>query len=1046
MKFTDIFIRKPVLASVVSLFIFLLGLRAALELNVRQYPELQNAVISVTTAYVGADADLIQGFITAPLEREIATADGIDYLTSTSFGGVSQIQAFLRLEADPNEVLTQVAAKVNKLRGELPTESEDPVVELAEGDATAAMYLAFYSEILDNNQITDYLVRVVEPLLSTVPGVQRAEILGARTFAMRLWLQPDRMTALGVTASDVFGALQANNVLSAVGSTKGALVSVDLTAQTDMQSVEQFEQLIVREDGGAIIRLSDIAEVELGAESYGTTVTFGDQAATFIGIEVAPDANALDVIQAVRQVWDQDIIPELPEGLSADIPYDSTEYIQSAINEVLSTIVEAVIIVIIVIFLFLGSLRAVIIPTVAVPLSMVGAMFLMLLMGFSINLLTLLAMVLAIGIVVDDAIIVLENIHRHVEEGMAPKDAALQGARELAWPVVAMTTTLVAVYLPIGFIGGLSGTLFVEFAFTLAGAVLLSGVVALTLSPMLCSKLLKPHDENGGGRLEKWLDAKFESLRLAYRNGLHSMLNDKGLVAIFGGVALVSCYFLFASLPEELAPEEDQGFILAFAESDPYTTMEYFRLNTELLREKVQDLPEMDKVFLINGFGGGSSGSTTDGIAGMVLKPWDQRERGTKQVLEQDIQGIVETIPGLQMAAFQPPPLPSGGGGGFPIEFVVGTTQPISAAAELVQQIVARGYESRKFIFLNTDLKIDKPRAELVIDRDKAAALGIDMRGLSQDMSAMLAGGYANRFALENRSYKVIPQVQRTDRLNPEQILDYYTRTGTGELVPLSTIATLKHTVQPQQLNRFQQLNSITISAVPRPGVSLGEALSVLEEAAAEILPQGYRTDYAGQSRQFRTEGSQLIMTFFFALIIIYLVLAAQFESWRDPLVMLVSVPMSICGALLCMAILNIVSGFAQMGGLYWPTTSMNIYTQVGLVTLIGVISKHGILIVEFANKLQEQGLSKRRAIEEATSIRLRPVLMTTAALVLAMVPLLIASGPGAGARFAMGFVIASGMTLGTLFTLFVVPAMYLYISKDHGNTGDSMDDLQPAH
>ena len=1046
MKFTDIFIRKPVLASVVSLFIFLLGLRAALELNVRQYPELQNAVISVTTAYVGADADLIQGFITAPLEREIATADGIDYLTSTSFGGVSQIQAFLRLEADPNEVLTQVAAKVNKLRGELPTESEDPVVELAEGDATAAMYLAFYSEILDNNQITDYLVRVVEPLLSTVPGVQRAEILGARTFAMRLWLQPDRMTALGVTASDVFGALQANNVLSAVGSTKGALVSVDLTAQTDMQSVEQFEQLIVREDGGAIIRLSDIAEVELGAESYGTTVTFGDQAATFIGIEVAPDANALDVIQAVRQVWDQDIIPELPEGLSADIPYDSTEYIQSAINEVLSTIVEAVIIVIIVIFLFLGSLRAVIIPTVAVPLSMVGAMFLMLLMGFSINLLTLLAMVLAIGIVVDDAIIVLENIHRHVEEGMAPKDAALQGARELAWPVVAMTTTLVAVYLPIGFIGGLSGTLFVEFAFTLAGAVLLSGVVALTLSPMLCSKLLKPHDENGGGRLEKWLDAKFESLRLGYRNGLHSMLNDKGLVAIFGGVALVSCYFLFASLPEELAPEEDQGFILAFAESDPYTTMEYFRLNTELLREKVQDLPEMDKVFLINGFGGGSSGSTTDGIAGMVLKPWDQRERGTKQVLEQDIQGIVETIPGLQMAAFQPPPLPSGGGGGFPIEFVVGTTQPISAAAELVQQIVARGYESRKFIFLNTDLKIDKPRAELVIDRDKAAALGIDMRGLSQDMSAMLAGGYANRFALENRSYKVIPQVQRTDRLNPEQILDYYTRTGTGELVPLSTIATLKHTVQPQQLNRFQQLNSITISAVPRPGVSLGEALSVLEEAAAEILPQGYRTDYAGQSRQFRTEGSQLIMTFFFALVIIYLVLAAQFESWRDPLVMLVSVPMSICGALLCMAILNIVSGFAQMGGLYWPTTSMNIYTQVGLVTLIGVISKHGILIVEFANKLQEQGLSKRRAIEEATSIRLRPVLMTTAALVLAMVPLLIASGPGAGARFAMGFVIASGMTLGTLFTLFVVPAMYLYISKDHGNTGDSMDDLQPAH
>ena len=1046
MKFTDIFIRKPVLASVVSLFIFLLGVRAAMELNVRQYPELQNAVISVSTAYIGADADLIQGFITAPLEREIATADGIDYLTSSSFGGVSSIQAFLRLDADPNEVLTQVAAKVNKLRGELPAESEDPVVELAEGDATAAMYLAFYSEILDNNQITDYLVRVVEPLLSTVPGVQRAEILGGRTFAMRIWLQPERMTALGVTSSDVFGALQSNNVLSAVGSTKGSLVSVDLTAQTDLQTAEEFEQLIVREEGGAIIRLEDIADIELGAESYATTVTFGDQAATFIGIEVAPDANALDVIQAVREVWDTDIIPELPEGLSGDIPYDSTEYIQSAIDEVLTTIVEAVIIVIVVIFLFLGSLRSVIIPTVAVPLSMVGAMFLMLLMGFSINLLTLLAMVLAIGIVVDDAIIVLENIHRHVEEGMQPYDAAIQGARELAWPVVAMTTTLVAVYLPIGFIGGLTGTLFVEFAFTLAGAVLLSGIVALTLSPMLCSKLLKPHNENGGGKLEKYLDGKFESLRLSYRNGLHSMLNDKLVVAVFGAIALGSCYFLFVSLPEELAPEEDQGFILAFGESDPYTTMEYFQQNTDVLRQRMQALPEMDKVFLINGLGGGSSGSTSDGLAGMVLKPWSQRERSTKQVLEMDINNIIGTIPGLQLAAFQPPPLPSGGGGGFPVEFVIGTTQPIAAASELVQQIVGKGYESGKFIFLDTDLKIDKPRAEIVIDRDKAAALGIDMRSLNQDMSAMLAGGFANRFALENRSYKVIPQVQRTDRLNPEQVLDYYTRTRSGELVQLSTFATLKHTVQPQQLNRFQQLNSITISAVPRPGVALGEALGVLESAAMEVLPQGYRTDYAGQSRQFRTEGSQLILTFFFALVIIYLVLAAQFESWRDPLVMLVSVPMSVCGALLCMAILNIISGFAQMGGLYWPTASMNIYTQVGLVTLIGVISKHGILIVEFANSLQEQGLSKRRAIEEATSIRLRPILMTTAALVLAMVPLLIASGPGAGSRFAMGFVIATGMTLGTLFTLFVVPAMYLYISKDMGNTGEEMSDLQPAH
>ncbi|MCK0536812.1 efflux RND transporter permease subunit [Alcanivorax quisquiliarum] len=1047
MKFTDLFIRKPVLAWVVSLFIFLLGLRAATELNVRQYPELQDAVVTVTTVYVGADADLIQGFITTPLEREIATAEGINYITSTSTGGVSVIQAFLTLDADKNAALSQIAAKVNKMRGELPEESEDPVIDMTVGDTTAAMYLAFYSDILDNNQITDYLVRVVEPLLSTVPGVQRAEILGGRTFAMRIWLDPARMTALGVTSADVYRALQANNVLSAVGATKGALVSIDLTAETDLQTVAEFEQLIVRESGGAITRLRDVADVELGAESYASSVSFGDQAATFIGIEVAPDANALDVIRDVRVVWDNDILPELPEGLSADVPYDSTEYIQDSINEVVKTIIEALLIVVLVIFGFLGSIRSVAVPMIAVPISMVGALFLMLLMGFSINLLTLLAMVLAIGIVVDDAIIVLENIHRHVEDGMSPFDAAIKGARELAWPVVAMTTTLVAVYLPIGFIGGLTGTLFVEFAFTLAGSVLLSGIVALTLSPMLCAKLLKPRDAAASEKgLAHWLDQRFDTLRLSYRNTLHRMLDDKIVILIFGLVAMGSCYFLFNNTPAELAPNEDQGFILAIAESDPYTTLEYFESNTSLLREKAQALPEMDKVFMLNGMSGAGSGSVTDGFIGMVLKTWQDRDRSTRAVLEHSVQGIVGEIPGLELVALQPPPLPSGGGGGFPVEFVVGTTQPVSSAAELIEQIVAKAYESRKFIFLKTNLRLNKPRTEILIDREKAAALGIDMRSVGMDLSAMLAGGYSNRFSLENRSYKVIPQVQRSDRLNPEQLLDYYTRTRDGELVPLSTIATLKDTVQPQALNRFQQMNAITISAVPRPGVSLGESLQVLEQAAAEVLPQGYRVDYTGQSRQFKTEGSQLMLTFFFALIIIYLVLSAQFESWRDPLIMLVSVPMSICGALLCMAVLNIASTIAQINGLLWHTATMNIYTQVGLVTLIGVISKHGILIVEFANKLQEQGLAKRAAIEEATSIRLRPVLMTTAALVLAMVPLLIATGPGGGARFAMGFVIASGMTLGTLFTLFVVPAIYLYLGRDHGHDADNLSAKAPAH
>ena len=1030
MKFTDIFINKPVLASVVSLFILILGLRAATELNVRQYPELQSAVINITTAYIGADADLIQGFITTPLEREVASAEGIDYITSSSFAGVSSIQAFVRLDADPNETLTQVAAKVNKLRGELPAEAEDPVVEVAVGDPIAAMYMAFYSEILDNNQITDYLVRVVEPLLATVPGVQRAEILGGRTFAVRLWLKPERMTALGITAGDVFSALQRNSVLAAVGATKGAEVSIDLAARTDLRSPEEFAELILREEDGASIRVRDIADVELGAQSYDTAVTFGDQAATFIGIQVAPDANSLDVIGAVREVWDSAILPELPEGLYADIPYDSTEYIDSAINEVISTIIEAVLIVIVVIFLFLGSLRSVIIPVVAVPLSLIGAFFLMLLMGFSINLLTLLAMVLAIGIVVDDAIIVLENIHRHVEKGMQPKEAALQGARELAGPVVAMTPTLVAVYIPIGFIGGLTGTLFVEIAFALAGAVLLSGVVALTLSPMLCSKLLKPHQENGGGKLEHWLDQQFERLRLSYRNGLHGTLNQKHVVATFGAIILASCYFLFITSFSELAPEEDQGFVLAITQSDPYTTMEYYERNSALLRQQVMSVEEVEKVFMLSGLSAGGGGSVSDGFAGIVLAPWDRRDRRTSDVLNNDLQELITRVPGLQVAAFQPPPLPSGGGGGFPVEFVIGTTAPITSAAELVEQVVTRAEESRRFIFLTTDLNIDKPRTELLIDRDKAASMGIDMQTLVRDVSAMLAGGYANRFSLDNRSYRVIPQVERTGRLNPEDLLDYHTRNRDGELVPLSTLVTLEDSVQPQQLNRFQQLNSITISAVPRPGVSLGEALAILQGAAADILPQDYRIDYAGQSRQFITEGSQLVATFFFALLIIYLVLAAQFESWRDPLIMLVSVPMSICGALI----------FVSLG-----LTTLNIYTQVGLVTLIGVISKHGILMVEFANSLQEQGLSKRTAIEEASSIRLRPILMTTAALVLAMVPLLIASGPGAAARHAMGLVIATGMTIGTLFTLFVVPTMYLYLGRDRGNRGESMAALEGA-
>ncbi len=1040
MKFTDIFIRKPVLAMVVSLFILLFGLRAFTELNVRKYPEMRNAVVNISTTYFGADADLIQGFITTPLEREIASAEGIDYLSSTSSAGVSTIQAYIRLDKDPSEALTQISAKVNKLRGQLPPQSEDPVIDLQQGEQIAAMYVSFASNTLTNNQITDYLTRVIQPKLVTVDGVQRAEILGAGTFAMRIWLKPEKMAALKVTASDVSNALQSNNVLAAVGSTKGQMVAIDMTARTDLRNADEFRKLIVREQDGAIVRLGDIADVALGSESYGTSVRINGESATFMGIYVAPDANSLDVIKAVRKVWDGEIVPQLPQGMQASIPYDSTEAIQDAIDEVIRTIIEALVIVIVVIYLFLGSLRSVVIPAVTIPLSLVGGLFLMLLMGFTINLLTLLAMVLAIGIVVDDAIIVLENIHRHIEEGMSPFDAAIRGARELAWPVVAMTTTLIAVYLPIGFQGGLTGVLFTEFAFTLAGAVLLSGVIALTLTPMMSSKILQPHDPGHAKRgFEAWLDAKFDTLHRAYQRKLHGALETKSVIAVFGLIVLVSCAFLYTTAPKEPAPLEDEGFIFSVASADPVATLDYVERYTEEITKIAKGVPEVQDYFLFNGgFGGSGGGASPMAMAGFVLKPWSQRERSTNAVLQQELQPKMSQVTGLNVFALVPPSLPSAGGGAGGGEFVIGGVGELSQLADLADQVVQKAMASKRFIFLDKDLKIDKPRIEVNIDRDKAATLGIDMRTLAADMSAMLAGGYTNLFAMQNRAYRVIPQVQRSDRLNAAALENYYTRTRDGTLIPLSTIVTLKESAQPQSLKRFQQLNAVSITFAPRPGVSKGEALAILDQAAKDVLPQGYSVDYAGESRQFKQEGSAMLLTLALALVVIFLVLSAQFESFRDALIMLLTVPMAICGALLALNVLALAANVLQFAGIEaFPGMSINIYTQVGLVTLVGVISKHGILIVEFANKLQmEQGLSKREAIEEATGIRLRPVLMTTAALVFAMIPLLLAKGPGAASRFSMGVVIASGMTIGTLFTLFVLPAFYLYLARDHAHHG----------
>ncbi len=1010
-SFTDIFVKRPVLATVVSLFIFVLGLRAVSLLGVRQYPETQNAVVTVTTVYTGADPALVAGFITTPLENSIAQANGIDYLSSSSTSNVSMIKANLRLNYDANKALTEINTKVNAVLNQLPKEAQQPAITVAIGESTDSMYIGFYSKVLETNKITDYLIRVVQPKLQTIEGVQTAEILGGRQFALRAWLDPQKMAARAVTAVDVSNALAANDFISAVGRTRGMMVTADLTAATGLHSVEEFKGLIIKSSGGAIVRLGDVANVTLGAEDYDTTVAFDGENAVFIGIKVAPTANLLTVIDGVRKAF-PDVQSQLPQGLEGRIIYDATKYINNSIHEVVKTLVESLLIVTLVIFLFLGSFRSVVIPAVAMPLSLVGALFMMLIFGYTINLLTLLALVLAIGLVVDDAIIVVENVHRHIENGVAPLEAALRGARELANPIIAMTIVLIAVYVPIGFMGGLTGALFTEFAFTLVGAVVISAIVALTLSPMMCSRMLKHHDKTARPSFTDIIDRQFERLSGAYKRTLHGTLEHLSVVAVFALIILVSACFLYLSSRNELAPQEDQGFILSIYTGAPTASLEQTGLYSREVYKIIHAFPETEHVFQIDGFSGLNSG-----LAGVVLKPWEGRKRSSAQV-QQDLQMKLAGIAGVNGVAFLPPPLP-GGGEGLPIQFVIGTTDSSERLNEVSAAFLDKARASGMFMFVDTDLKIDKPQTQIQIDREKAAQMGLSMRDVGSVLGSMLGGGYVNYFSLSGRSYKVIPQVMRRERLNPDQLKDYYITTASGASVPVSTIVDLKTSVVPQSLNHFQQLNSATISGVQMPGVPLGQALQKLKQIGEEVLPQGYSVDYGGQSRQFVKESSALVITFFFALLIIFLALAAQFESFRDPLIILVSVPMSICGALIFISL--------GVGG-----ASLNIFTQVGLVTLIGLISKHGILIVQFANDLQREGKTKRKAVETAAGIRLRPILMTSAAMVFGVMPLVMASGAGAAGRFNMGLVISTGISIGTLFTLFVVPAMYMMLAAEH--------------
>ncbi len=1028
--FTDIFIRRPVLAVVVALLIVVAGAQAVFTLTVRQYPRSDNAAVTVRTVYIGASADLVRGFITTPLERAIAGADGIDYIQSQSSQGVSLITARLKLNYDPNKALSEISSKVDQVRGDLPPEAEVPIINIENADSQrAAAYLRFTSNILQPNEVTDYLARVVQPRLSAIAGVQRAEILGGRVFAMRIWLKPERMAALNISPAQVRRALAGNNYLAAVGQTKGALVTVNLTANTDLSTPEEFEQLVIRESGGAVIRLRDVADVVLGAEDYESEVRFSGQQAVFMGIWVLPNANSLDVVSAVRAEL-AEIQKDLPAGMEAGIGYDSTTYIKDAISEVLKTLSETLLIVVVVIFLFLGSFRAVLVPVVAIPLSIIGAFFIMQMAGFTINVLTLLAIVLCVGIVVDDAIVMVENIERHLSEGMPPMDAAIRGARELIGPVVSMTVTLAAVYAPIGLQGGLTGSLFREFAFTLAGAVAVSGVVALTLSPVMCAKLLKPGMEEHG--LAGMIAGGFKRLRDSYGRVLDKVLTARPAVY---GVWLVLAALsvpMFRMSPGELAPAEDQGIIFGIVEAPANATVEDTARYTAAVNEIFFKEPEADFCFQLT--------QPSSGIAGMRLKPWSERERTPAQMIP-GISSRLSQIPGISMRAVVPPSLP--GGGNFPVEFVIASTAEPEAILEFAHQLQDKAAASGMFAFPPIiDTKIDQPQAEFEIDRDKVASMGLDLRQIGEDVSAMVGGNYVNRFNIGGRSYKVIPQIQRAGRLNPEQLRSIFVTGPGGGLIPLGSVATIKESAQPRALNRFQQLNAVKLSGVAiRP---LDQALRFLEDEAGKILPQGYVIDYTGESRQLRVEGDKFLPALGLALLLIFLVLAAQFNSFRDPFIILLgSVPLAMFGALI-FTFLKMPAPNVPFWTDGW-TTTLNIYSQVGLVTLVGLISKNGILIVEFANQCQLAGMDKLAAVREAARVRLRPVLMTSIATIAGHFPLVLVTGAGAAARNSIGLVLVGGMAVGTIFTLFIIPCLYMLMAKDTSKLARSADLDEPA-
>lgn len=1014
MRLTDLFIRKPVYSLVISLLIIVLGFRSMTLLSVQQYPTIESAVITVTTSFMGASPETMAAFITTPLEEAIAQANGIDYMTSSSTQNTSLIQANLLLDYDANAALTQINTQVNSVLNQLPAGSQLPVITITVGETIDSMYIGFSSDQIPANKITDYLLRAVQPKLQAIPGVQTASVLGSDDIALRVWLDPKKLAGYGITTQEVSQKLAENNFIAAAGRTDGETFILNLNTDTALTNVSEFEDLIIKAENNVIIRLKDVAKVGLGQQNYNSTVTSDQKPAVFIGIVVAPSANLLTVLESVREAF-AEVQRELPTGINGKIIYDASLFVSASIEEVNSAFIEAFLIVTAVVFLFLGSFRALFIPVIAIPLSIIGTFFIMLALGYSINILTLLAMVLAIGLVVDDAIIVVENVSRHMEEGKSAYQASILSARELSRPIIAISVVLIAVYLPIGFMSGLTGALFTEFAFTLAGAVGISAIIALTLSPMLCSRMLKNPEKP---EFIQKFDAKFDAFRDKYQEKLTHTLKFLKIVSVFAVIILTSNLFLFMSSQSELAPQEDQGILLTQLTANTNSALWQTQIYSDAVSRIFASHPEMQTNFQVNGINGANNPPNLNlNMGGMVLKNWDERKVTSNQ-LQPMLQQETQSIAGGAVAVFQPPSLP-GGGAGLPIQFVIQSTQPLSEMAGIANQILTQAKATAKFQIITMDLFYNMQQGNLKVNKEKVAEFGLTLKQVGEILSSALSENYINYFDYMGRSYQVIPQVDRQTRLNEDDLSTYYIKTDAGKSIPLSTVVSLSNTVGPQSVNHFQQLNSVTISGVGAPGVSMGDALNILNKIATPLLPKGYTIDYGGQARQYVGQSNEMVVTFFLALAIIFLSLALLFNSFRDPLIVLISVPMSICGAMIFISM--------GIGG-----STLNIYTEVGLVTLIGLISKHGILIVEFANEEQAAGKSKWEAIVSAAAIRFRPILMTTAAMVLGVIPLIMATGAGAESRFDIGLVIATGISIGTCFTLFVVPAMYMLIAEDY--------------